>query len=213
MDRKEKILELRRACYECRDCPLGRRLVEGLDPHVFAAGNVRSKIVFIAEAPGANEVVAKTPLIGRAGKFFDKKILEVAGIRREKIYITNTVLCRPNEKNRNPLPAEIEECRQHLDAQVCLVDPVLLVVFGNVPLGGVCETYGITKKRGKLIWSREWSNGKKYPTLPMFHPSYNIRGSGLKETQIDAEYLGRLANDIRNGETNWEVEEANSYQL
>lgn len=208
MTLKEQVLELRQKCYDCKECPLGRKLVDDLDPHVFASGYVKSKVFFVGEAPGGDEVKNKRPLVGRAGQFFDNRVLGVAGIERRNIFATNAVLCRPNEKNRTPLPAEIEICRHHLDAQICLLEPKLLVTLGNVPLHSVCETKGITKMRGKLVWSREWSNGKRIPTLPVFHPSYCLRGSGLSEMADDARTIGVLYKKIIAGEDiDGEIEE------
>ncbi|MHA2219542.1 MAG: uracil-DNA glycosylase [Candidatus Hodarchaeales archaeon] len=192
MTLKEEVLKLRDKCYICKECPLGRKLVDGRDPHVFGSGYVKSKMLFIAEAPGYNEVILKKPLVGRAGKFFDVKVLGIANIERSNILITNMVLCRPNEKNRTPLPAEIEICRQHLDAQICLFKPKLLITMGNVPLLGICGKSGITRMRGKLLWSREWSDGKCIPVFPIFHPSYCIRGSGLPQMNEDAKKIGEF---------------------
>ncbi len=198
MTLKEEVLKLKKNCYDCRECPLGKKKVDGLDPHVFAGGYVKSDIFFVGEAPGKNEQLIRRPFVGRAGKFFDTKILGVAGIERSNVFITNSVLCRPNEKNRTPLPAEIEICRTHLDAQICLLNPKLLVTLGNVSLYSVCETKGITKMRGKLTLSREWSNGNKIPTLPIFHPAYVLRGSGLSEMKEDALFLGNLFKFLQN---------------
>ena len=116
MSLKQQVLTLKDKCYACKECPLGRKEVDGRDPHVFASGLVKSKIFFIAEAPGADEVKLKKPLVGRAGKFFEAKILGAAGLKRSDVYITNSVLCRPSDRNRTPLPVEIEICRMHLDA-------------------------------------------------------------------------------------------------
>jgi len=187
MSLKERIYELKDKCYSCQECPLGKRTVDGLDPHVFANGHVKlGGIFFVAEAPGGEEVKLKKPLVGRAGKFYDSKILQASGLKRNEIFTTNAVLCRPNEKNRTPLPAEIEICRQHLDAQICLLEPKLLVTMGNVPLYSVCECTGIKSQRGKVRWSREWSSGVRVPVLPVFHPAYCLRGSGLSEMAADA---------------------------
>jgi hypothetical protein len=90
---KEQVLELRQKCYNCKECPLGRKLVGGLDPHVFASGYVKSEVFFVGEAPGGEEVKMKRPLVGRAGMFFDNRILGVAGIERRSIFATNAVLC------------------------------------------------------------------------------------------------------------------------
>jgi len=196
---KEQVLELKQKCYDCKECPLGRKLVDNLDPHVFAGGYVKSDVFFVGEAAGKNEQLLKRPFVGRAGQFFDNRILGVAGIERRNVFTTNAVNCRPNEKNRTPLPAEVEICRHHLDAQICLLEPKLLVTLGNVPLFSVCETKGITKRRGKLVWSREWSNGKRIPTFPIFHPSYCLRGSGLTEMKADALMIGQLYKKMLDG--------------
>jgi DNA polymerase len=198
MTLKEEILELKRKCYECQECPLGRKLVDGLDPHVFASGYIKAKLIFVAEAGGADEVKLKRPLVGRAGQFFDGKILGVAGIDRSKVFISNSVLCRPSG-NRTPLPAEIELCRPHLDAQICLLEPELLITMGNVALQSCCEERGITKKRGILRWSRKWSNDKRVPVFPIYHPAYCLRGSGLGEMKQDAEKIGEFYRRIQSG--------------
>jgi uracil-DNA glycosylase family 4 len=162
-----------------------------LDPHVFGSGNVNARVMFVGEAPGADEVIQKKPL--------EDRILAPAGLRRSQVYTTNAVLCRPNEKNRTPLPTEIDICRFHLDAQILLVNPSLIVTLGNAPLFAVCETTGITKKRGSPRWSREWSNGECVPVLPMFHPAYCLRGSGLEEMAKDVEQLRRFSSLLHGG--------------
>lgn len=185
-------------CYQCQRCPLGTKTVDGLDPHVFASGNPSAAIMFVGEAPGHDETVHRAPLVGRAGQFFERSILGPAGLDRRGVYITNAVLCRPS-KNRTPFLGEIEECLGHLDAQVLLVSPKLMVVLGNTPLYAACDRQGITKGRGTLLWSRVWSDGRRVPVLPMFHPAYCLRGSGLAETKQDAELLARLVCDIAAG--------------
>jgi len=174
-------------------------MVEGLDPHVFASGKPDADVMFVGESPGKTETERHAPLVGAAGQFFEANILVPAGLSRQSVYITNSVLCRPNEKNRTPFFGEIEECREHLDAQVLLVSPKLIVVLGNAPLFGVCDEQGITKKRGELRWSRTWSDGRKFPVLPMFHPAYCLRGSGLAEMRQDVQLLADLAADIAAG--------------
>lgn len=196
---QHKIYELQQQCYDCRRCPLGQKQVDGLDPHVFGSGHVNAAVMFVAEAPGAEEVRLKRPLVGRSGQFYENRILKDAGLERSQVYTTNAVLCRPSEKNRTPFPGEMEICRDHLDAQILLVNPKLIVTLGNAPLYSVCETQGITKKRGALRWSREWSNGQRVAVLPMFHPAYCLRGSGLNEMAEDIGLLGRLARRLAGG--------------
>jgi DNA polymerase len=200
---KESFLGLREKCLSCRECPLGGKLVDGLDPHVFASGRITSPFMFIAECPGAEEVKQKKPLIppGRSGVFYNEHILAPLGLARDEVYTTNTVLCRTNEKNRTPLEAEILLCRSHLDAQMCLLDPKLIVMMGNVPLYGVCEINGgITRLHGQLRRSRVWSNGKAYPVFPLYHPAYVLRGSGRRELEADIVNLKTLVEKVKNGE-------------
>lgn len=165
---------------------------------MFACGRVPASLMFVGEAPGAREVELGMPLVGPAGRFFEASILVPSGLSRRGVYITNSVLCRP-KGNRTPFFGEIEECREHLDAQVLLVSPKLIVALGSAPLFAVCGEQGITKKRGELRWSRTWSDGRRVPVLPMFHPAYCLRGSGLAETRLDAQLLARLAADVAAG--------------
>jgi uracil-DNA glycosylase family 4 len=199
MNYREEIYKLKEKVCACTACPLGRDLVDGLDPHVFACGRVPSKIMLVGEAPGADEQKLKKPFVGRAGQFLMNNILATAELQRDDIYITNSIMCRP-ENNGKPLPAELKLCRPHLDAQIVLNDPKLIVAFGNYAIQQLCDRTGITKLRGKLLNSREWSNGKVYSVFPMFHPSYNLRGNGHEETKRDAETLRGYAKLIANGE-------------
>lgn len=196
MNYKKEIIELGEICYNCKKCPLGQTLVDGLDPHVFAMGKVPSDVMFVGEAPGADEVKIRRPLVGRCGKWFDANVLHWSGLKREEIYITNAVLCRPNN-NRTPLPGEIESCKTHLDAQICLVNPKLIITLGNVPLFALTGQTGITKKRGKLLNSYVFSDGYSRIVYPMFHPSYCLRGSGKKEMEQDSIRIPSLLEDIK----------------
>lgn len=200
---RKEILKLREACYNCKLCPLGHELVDGLDPHVFASGKVDADVMCVAEAPGHQEQIKKIPLVGRSGEFFNEKILGKAGLTRNEVYVSNGLKCRPDANNRTPLAGEIEICRIHLDAEICLVKPNLIVSMGNVGLYSVCDVpgiSGISKYRGQLRHSRLWSNEKQIPVLPLFHPAYCLRGSGLKEMEQDINLLKKLVYKIKKGE-------------
>jgi len=185
-------------CINCEECPLGSKLVDNLNPHVFSNGNIDSKVIFIGEAPGYEETVLSQPFVGRSGRFFNEEILTVLEKTREEIYTTNVVKCRP-AGNRNPLPAEIELCRPILDAEICLIDPELIVILGNIALNGICGINGgITKLHGTTQKSRKWSNDKEYNVFPLYHPSFVLRGNGYKEIKEDAEKLKKLIEEIWN---------------
>jgi DNA polymerase len=193
----EHIIELQKRCYDCCDCSLGSKKVEGEDPHVFAHGRADADIMFIGEAPGRDEVIKRIPLVGRAGNFFNTRILGGAGLEREEVYVTNAVLCRP-DNNRTPHFHELEACKKHLDAQVMLISPKLLVTMGNAPLYSTCGTQGITKEREiGMRLSNAWSDGRKIPVLPLFHPAYCLRGSGLKEMGYDVSVLRAVVEKIK----------------
>lgn len=151
--------------------------------------------MFCAESPGKEETIQRVPLIGRSGQYFTNNILVRIGLTREDVYIPNICKCRP-EKNRTPIAEEMIACRSILDAEICLNDPKLIVGLGSVPLFGLCEEYGITKKRGRIINSIKWSNGKVYPVFPMLHPSYILRGNGHKEMAEDIEKLKEMAKSL-----------------
>ena len=109
----KKACELKQACLACKNCSLHENIVDGLDPHVYAYGNVASPIIFLSEAPGLTETQKKIPLIGKAGQVYEKYILEGLGLKREDVWTTNVCLCRPPD-NRKPTPEEREACLPHL---------------------------------------------------------------------------------------------------
>ena len=141
---------------------------------VFGDGNPHSKLLFIGEGPGADEDSQGLPFVGRAGQLLTQ-ILTAAGISRKDVYITNIVKCRPPE-NRVPTPEEMVICDQHLQTQIMLINPALIVLLGNTPTRWILKTgEGITKIRGK------WFEWKGIAVMPMLHPSYLLRNASSKE--------------------------------
>ncbi len=148
----------------CLRCPLH----EGRNQTVFGEGNRKAKLVFVGEAPGADEDAQGVPFVGRAGKLFTD-ILQAVRISREEVYITNIVKCRP-PGNRNPQTEEMLACEGYLHTQLALINPRILVTLGNVPTQWLLKTSeGITKIRGR------WFDWKGIQVMPMFHPSYLLR--------------------------------------
>ncbi|HAJ94244.1 MAG TPA: uracil-DNA glycosylase [Synergistaceae bacterium] len=163
---------------------------------VFGDGSERSKLLFIGEGPGADEDEQGLPFVGRAGQLLTQ-ILTAGGIDRKDVYITNIVKCRPPE-NRIPTPEEMIICDQHLQTQIMLIDPELIILLGNTPTRWILKTNeGITKIRGKWF---EW-RGKA--VMPMFHPSYLLRNASSKEgspkhlTWIDIQEVKRSWDTVR----------------
>ena len=183
---KDEIKQLQKKCYECKICSLGQVLMDGLDPHVFANGKVPADIMVIAEAPGSTEVKKKIPLCGTCGIYLNNEMIPILGLERKDIYVSNAVKCRP-EKNRTPTDQEIVTCRPHINAEIVLVDPKLIVTLGNPALWSMCGIKAITQNRGQIHQSREWSNGKTYDVFAFYCPSYIIRNRGKVQVQKDVQ--------------------------
>ncbi len=145
---------------------------------VFARGNPEAKLVFIGEAPGADEDAQGLPFVGRAGQLLDKMIAAMGLDPAKDVYVCNIVKCRP-PGNRTPTPVEIETCIPYLHEQLAAIDPKVIVAMGNTAVGSLLNTkIGITKVRGQWKLYRG-----KVPVMPTYHPSYLIRPSAQ---QIEA---------------------------
>lgn len=173
---KDEIKNLQRKCYECRVCSLGQ--VEG-NNHIFAKGKVPAEVMFIEEA---GEIIKNET----CGNYFNNEILRFLSFNRNDVYISNAIKCRP-EKNRTPTDQEIILCRIHLDAEIKLIDPKLIVSLGNPALWATCGIKAITQNHGRIHQSREWSNGKTYDVFSLYHPSFVLRNSGKKNIQMDVQ--------------------------
>lgn len=145
---------------------------------VFARGNPEAKLVFIGEAPGADEDAQGLPFVGRAGQLLDKMIQAMGLDPAKDVYVCNIVKCRPPD-NRTPTQAEIETCIPYLHEQLAAIDPKVIVAMGNTAVGSLLGTkLGITKVRGQWKLYRG-----KFAVMPTYHPSYLIRPSAQ---QIEA---------------------------
>ena len=130
--------------------------------------------MFVGEAPGRDEDIQGRPFVGRAGQLLTK-IIHAMKFKREEVYITNIVKCRPPE-NRNPHKEEIEMCQDYLREQLEMIKPEVIVTLGKVAADHFIQSkLGMTALRGSFY---EFNNIKVMPT---FHPSYLIRNEGNKE--------------------------------
>lgn len=130
--------------------------------------------MFVGEAPGRDEDIQGRPFVGRAGQLLTK-IIHAMQFKREEVYITNIVKCRPPE-NRNPHKEEIEMCQDYLREQLEMIKPEVIVTLGKVAADLFIQSkLGMTALRGSFY---EFNNIKVMPT---FHPSYIIRNEGNKE--------------------------------
>ena len=188
--------EARSNALACRACPLADTRAKV----VFGDGDPDSKLLFIGEGPGADEDAQGLPFVGKAGQLLTQ-ILTAAGISRKEVYITNIVKCRPPE-NRVPSPQETVICDRHLQTQIMLIDPLLIVLLGNTPMRWILQTNeGITKLRGR------WFEWRGVAVMPMFHPSYLLRnqsrekGSPKSLTWIDIQEVKRRWEEVKTAES------------
>ena len=156
------------SCVSCRLCKTRKQTV-------FADGSPDAKIMFIGEAPGADEDAQGVPFVGRAGQLLTRMIEDGMGLPRKAVYIANVLKCRPPD-NRNPEPDEIASCRGFLESQIDLVKPEVLVALGKFAAQFLLETEeGITRLRGT------WGAYRGIPVMPTYHPSFLLRQPGQKK--------------------------------
>lgn len=149
-------------CDRCSELAMNRRQT------VFGTGNPDAKIMFIGEAPGADEDRLGEPFVGAAGQLLDK-IIGACGLKREDLYICNILKCRP-PGNRNPLPQEAGNCREYLDAQIAIVQPDYIVCWGTIAAQNLLnEQRSVGKLRGT------WLQHGAAKVLCTYHPSYLLR--------------------------------------
>lgn len=163
-DATETIESIRAEIGECTRCPL----YSGRTQVVHSTGNFRADLMFVGEAPGADEDEQGFPFVGRAGQLLTK-IIEGIGIKREDVFIGNINRCRP-PGNRQPVPIETEACRPFLLREVAVVRPRVIVVLGNTATQNLL---GIKTPISKLRGNFQDYFGVK--VMPTFHPAYLLR--------------------------------------
>ncbi len=173
-DYEERMAQLRvlattaSTCQKCGLCSTRTQVV-------FARGRARNRVMFIGEAPGADEDRLGEPFVGRAGKLLDQ-ILDAAGFRREEIYIANILKCRP-PNNRDPHPDEIAACTPYLEEQIELVNPKIICALGRFAAGYLVGQLGapMGSLRGKILAYQE-----RIPVLSTYHPAALLRNPDWK---------------------------------
>jgi uracil-DNA glycosylase len=179
-ERRAGLVELYNEVSACTKCPLHETRTKS----VFGAGNADADLMFVGEAPGAEEDRQGLPFVGRAGQFLNK-LLEEIGMSREDVFIANVLKSRP-PNNRDPQPLEIEACRPYLFDQVRLIEPKVLCTLGNFAtklLSG--NPSGITKVRGTP--QVHDLGGRTVFLLPLFHPAAALRTPAVAE-QLRADF-------------------------
>jgi len=160
--------ELGADCSRCKLHTLGRTQV------VFGVGNPNADLMFVGEAPGADEDIQGEPFVGRAGQLLTK-IIEAIGLKREDVYIANVIKCRP-PGNRNPEPDEVEQCEPFLFRQIDTVKPKVIVALGKFAAQCLLRTNDpITRIRGREFKYRDAI------LIPTYHPAYLLRTPSAKK--------------------------------
>ena len=160
----------------CTRCPV---LVANRTQTVFGVGNPNARLVFIGEAPGADEDRQGEPFVGRAGQLLTDIITKGMKLRREDVYILNILRCRPPD-NRTPLPLEAANCREYLDAQLAIIQPQFLCCLGACAAQNLLQVdTPIGKLRGRMI---EFNAMK---VLCTYHPAYVLRNPPAKRQVWD----------------------------
>jgi DNA polymerase len=170
-------------CTRCKLHTMGRTQV------VFGVGNPNADLMFVGEAPGADEDIHGIPFIGRAGQLLTK-IIEAIGMTREDVYIANVIKCRPPQ-NRNPEPDEVETCEPFLFRQIDIIQPKVIVALGKFGAQTLLRTLDpISRLRGRVF---EYRGAKLIPT---FHPAYLLRNpSSKREVWEDMKLVRQLLTD------------------
>lgn len=165
------LTQVRAALGECTRC----KLHKGRQHIVFGVGNPQAWLVFVGEAPGADEDQQGEPFVGRAGQLLTR-IIEAMKLTREQVYICNIIKCRP-PGNRNPEPDEIAACEPFLVAQLQAIQPKLICALGTFAAQTLLRTKEpISKLRGRF------HDYHGIPVLPTFHPAYLLRNPHEKKT-------------------------------
>jgi DNA polymerase len=155
---------------ECTRC----KLHVGRNKIVFGTGNPRAELMFVGEAPGADEDEQGEPFVGRAGQLLTK-IIEAIGLTREQVYIANVIKCRP-PGNRNPEPDEVATCEPFLFRQIDIIRPRIIVALGTHAAHALLKTDApISRIRGVV---HDYRGGSKL--VPTFHPAYLLRSPDRK---------------------------------
>lgn len=156
-------------------------LHEGRTTVVFGVGNPDADLMFVGEAPGADEDKQGEPFVGRAGQLLTK-IIEAMKFTRDDVYIANVLKCRP-PNNRNPAPDEVETCSPYLLRQIELIQPKVIVTLGNFAAKMLLDTNtGITTLRGEFHKYALAKQDTNVPVvMPTYHPAYLLRNPNAKK--------------------------------
>ncbi|MHB8519856.1 MAG: uracil-DNA glycosylase [Limisphaerales bacterium] len=169
--RATAMADLRARALACRKCA---HLAASRQNVVFGVGDLRASLMFVGEAPGADEDAQGEPFVGKAGQLLTR-IIQAMDFTRDTVYIANILKCRPDTPaqamgNRKPTAEEMNTCLPYLLSQIDLIQPKVIVALGGTAVEGLFgKSSGITRLRGT------WMIFRDTPVMPTFHPSFLLR--------------------------------------
>ncbi|MGA9778780.1 MAG: uracil-DNA glycosylase [Verrucomicrobiia bacterium] len=194
---------LRERALACVKCP---HLASSRKNVVFGVGSIDAQLMFVGEAPGADEDEQAEPFVGKAGQLLTK-IIQATGLQRADVYIGNILKCRPDTPgqsagNRKPTTDEMATCIPYLHEQIDLIRPRVIVALGATAVEGLLgKTIGITKLRGT------WKTYRGIPLMPTYHPAYLLRNQAMSEKRRVWEdmlaVMGKLGMSISEKQRNY----------
>ena len=176
-DKAGRLAEIQTRVTGCLKCP---HLVRSRTQTVFGVGNPDADVMFVGEAPGADEDAQGEPFVGRAGQLLTK-IIKAMGFNRSDVYIANVLKCRPDmppgsSGNRPPTPMEMQTCLPYLTEQIRIIQPKVMIALGATAVEGLLGTRGVMRElRGK------WHSYQDTPLMITYHPSYLLRNQAPSE--------------------------------
>jgi uracil-DNA glycosylase family 4 len=174
---------------QIRSCTLCD-LYKGTTNAVPGTGDIQAQIMFIGEGPGFHEDRQGLPFVGRSGDYLTY-LLNLIGLKREQVYITNVVKHRPPE-NRDPLPAEIIACKPYLDEQIRLIDPLVIATLGRFSMARYFPNGKISQIHGQP----RYDDGRAY--YPLFHPAAVLRNPGLRrDMEADIHRIPEIVEKVK----------------
>jgi uracil-DNA glycosylase family 4 len=177
IEKSAAFASLRERALACVKCP---HLASSRKNVVFGVGSIDAQLMFVGEAPGADEDEQGEPFVGKAGQLLTK-IIQATGLSRSDVYIANILKCRPDTPgqsagNRKPTPEEMQTCIPYLHEQIDLIQPKVIIALGATAVEGLLgKTVGITKLRG------HWQTYRDTPLMPTYHPAYLLRNQAMSE--------------------------------
>lgn len=176
----EKLANLAARVAPCQLCP---HLASSRTQTVFGVGNPEATLMFVGEAPGADEDAKGEPFVGAAGQLLTKMI-GAMGLTRDQVYIANVLKCRPDmpkgsSGNRKPTAAEMKTCLPYLLAQIEIIQPQVIVALGATAVEGLFGPFQVGTTIGRL--RGKFMDFQNRPVMPTYHPSYLLRNQSIAE--------------------------------